>query len=358
MSLWKLVRLNFGRHPVHFGEVGIGLEETAERVRSDTLFSAWITAYVRLFGTNAVEDLLAEFRASPPVRMSSTFIYQQWKERIIYYLPRPFIPPQNYPTGDDLGFAKAYRKREYLPLKIWQRWYQGEGFTEGDRVELEVTANSRLGGGQGELHEARTFEYGKTYQKQTLPKVAIDRLTQATNFYHTGLVTFEQAPHHSGLYFLLNFSQENPELENRLYAALQLLAETGIGGERSSGAGLFQVDCWSDLPPDWQQVVSFQGGNYYCLISLFWQGSFASELRHELENHSYYEVRERGGWIGSPFSGQQLRRQNVKMFIEGSVFPFVPDGELADVTPARFKSHQVYRNGIGLSLPIKEKGKR
>ncbi|MFP4120865.1 type III-A CRISPR-associated RAMP protein Csm4 [Coleofasciculus sp.] len=353
MSLWKLVRINFGRHPVHFGEVGIGIEETAERIRSDTLFSAWITAYVRLFGTDAVEDLLAEFRASPPVRMSSTFIYQQLGEMVLYYLPRPLIHPRNYPTGDDLGFAKMYKKLEYLPLNIWQRWYQGEGFTEGDRVELEATANSGQGGVPGDLHEARTFEYGKTYQKHKLPKLAIDRLTHATNFYHTGLVKFEQAPDYSGLYFLLKFRTENPELENRLYAAFQLLGETGIGGERSSGAGLFQVDCWSDLPPDWQQVVSFQEENSYCLMSLFWQSSFASELSHELENHSYYEFRERGGWICSPFSGQQLRRKNVKMFIEGSVFPFVPGGELADVTPARFKSHQVYRNGIGLSLPIK-----
>lgn len=272
---------------------------------------------------------------------------------MIDYLPRPLIPPRNYPKGDDLGFAKAYKKLEYLPLKIWQRWYQGEGFTEGDRVELEATANSRQEGGQGELHEARTFEYGETYKTNILPKVAIDRLTHATNFYHTGLVTFKQTPHHSGLYFLLQFRGENPELENRLYAALQLLGETGIGGERSSGAGLFQVDCWSDLPSDWQQVVRFPESNNCCLISLFWQESFAPELRDELENESYYELKERGGWISSPFSGQQLRRKNVKMFREGSVFPFVPDGELADVTPAKFKSHQVYRNGIGLSLPIK-----
>ncbi|MFB8790763.1 MAG: hypothetical protein U7123_18385 [Potamolinea sp.] len=48
MSTWKLVRLNFGRSSAHFGEVGIGIEETSERVRSDTLFSAWISAYASL----------------------------------------------------------------------------------------------------------------------------------------------------------------------------------------------------------------------------------------------------------------------------------------------------------------------
>lgn len=41
---WQLVRLNFGRTPVHFGEKGIGLESTCERVSSDTLYSALFSA--------------------------------------------------------------------------------------------------------------------------------------------------------------------------------------------------------------------------------------------------------------------------------------------------------------------------
>ncbi|MDJ0506872.1 MAG: type III-A CRISPR-associated RAMP protein Csm4, partial [Nostocales cyanobacterium LE14-WE12] len=61
MSVWKLVKLNFGNNPAHFGEVGIGMEETSDRVRSDTLFSAWITNYARLFRKDAVEELLQLF---------------------------------------------------------------------------------------------------------------------------------------------------------------------------------------------------------------------------------------------------------------------------------------------------------
>ena len=48
MSKWKLVKLDFKNNPAHFGELGIGMEETSERVRSDTLFSAWVIAYARL----------------------------------------------------------------------------------------------------------------------------------------------------------------------------------------------------------------------------------------------------------------------------------------------------------------------
>jgi len=72
MSHWRLVRLNFGQNPVHFGELGIGMEQTSERVRSDTLFSAWITAYARLHGKQAVERLLADFLETPLFHLSST----------------------------------------------------------------------------------------------------------------------------------------------------------------------------------------------------------------------------------------------------------------------------------------------
>ncbi|MGB7439988.1 MAG: type III-A CRISPR-associated RAMP protein Csm4 [Coleofasciculaceae cyanobacterium] len=361
MSVWKLIRLNFEKNPVHFGELGIGLEETAERVCSDTLFSGWINAYVRLFPREAVDNLLQQFLNSPPVRMSSTFIYRQQGDEFTYYLPRPLAFPRNYPREDDLAFFKTYKKLNYLPLKVWQRWYQGEGFTregeESDRAELtETTNNSKA---KGALHDAGAFDYGSTFKKHQLPKVAVDRVTRATNFYHTGFVQFENehiesekngngSKKHSGLYFLLQFHNTDKDLENRLHAALNLLGEEGLGGERSSGAGRFKVDCWSDLPSNWQKVVEFEEGNSNCLVSLFWKESLSSEFL----TGSRYEIIERGGWIGSPFSGRQLRRKKVRMFAEGSVFSSPPSGQLANVTPELFNTHPIYRNGISLSLPI------
>lgn len=356
MSTWKLVRLNFEKNPVHFGELGIGLEETAERVCSDTLFSAWINAYVRLFGSEAVENLLQQFIDFPPVRMSSTFIYRQQGEKFTYYLPRPLAFPRNYPKEDDLAFFKTYKKLKYLPLDIWQRWYQGEGLTtegeKSDRAELIATTNKS--NASGALHDAEAFDYGSTFKKHQLPKVAVDRVTRATNFYHTGFVQFETEQNgngtkkHSGLYFLLQFTQTDKNLENRLHAALNLLGEEGLGGERSSGAGRFKIDCWFNLSSHWQKVVDFKEANSHCLMSLFWQQSLSSEFLID----SSYEIVERGGWIGSPFSGQQLRRKKVRMFAEGSVFSSPPSGQLADVTPERFNTHSIYRNGISLSLPI------
>ncbi len=403
MNSWKLVKLNFGRTPAHFGELGIGIEETSERVRSDTLFSAWSSAYARLFGKDGVEELLQRFldSANPPVRTSSTFIYRQDSDRTIYYLPRPLKFPINYPADDevedetekgDLKFFKTYKKLSYLPLDVWQRWYQGVGFIKGDREELIAETKGKS---NGHLRQAGTFDYKKAFEIDQVPKIAVDRVTRATNLYHTGFVQFRSEPISggvdnnttcpyclnrnlqpqwqsnairvkslSGLYFLLHFPESDEKLEYHLHAALHFLGEEGIGGERSSGAGRFDVE-WLELPETWRNVVDFPEQNvHHCLVSLFWddEPSALKRLIADAQQTSY-EIQERGGWIGTPSSGRQLRRQMVRMFAEGSVFPEQPQGKLANVTPREFitpqgyRPHAIYRSGISLSLPIKAQDK-
>jgi CRISPR-associated protein Csm4 len=344
MGSWKLVKLNFGRNPVHFGDLGIGMEESGERACSDTLFSAWVSSYARLFGKEAVEKLFAKFpqeaqspSLEPPFRLSSTFIYCQET----YYLPRPIKSPTGYPE-DDLAFAKEYKKLNYLPLEIWQRWYQGEGFTPLDKAELEEKVTNK--DAEGSLTQAKTFDYSKAFKSQRIPKVSLDRTTRASNFYHVGFVQFQPE---AGLYFLIHFPTADKTLETGLEQALNLLGEDGIGGEKSSGAGQFTAT-WHSLDSTWQKVIDFSQPNAYSLISLLWERPFAAE---HLQGANY-TLRERGGWIVSPVSGQQARRQTVQMFTEGSVFPQSVSGMLANVTPGNFKAHQIYRSGISLSLPV------
>ncbi|MBW4652558.1 MAG: type III-A CRISPR-associated RAMP protein Csm4 [Kaiparowitsia implicata GSE-PSE-MK54-09C] len=367
MSNWRLVRLNFGRSPVHFGETGIGLENTTERVRSDTLFSAWISAYARIFGADGVELLLAQFTANPaqpPFRVSSTFVYRCPKnpKEVIYYLPKLLGRPAGYPS-DDLSFAKTYKKLQYLPLKVWQRWYQGSGFSTEDAVNLET--HTKDPDTESTLSRAGGFAYEEAFKGYTLPKIAVDRIHHATNFFHTGLIQFawESAAiadeatwdnagvqNLAGLYFLLELPTDAPELEADLQQALAVLGEEGMGGERSSGAGRFSVQAWESLPADWQAVVNFAQGNHHSLVSLFWQLGIDQT---QLGSGACYAIHERGGWIASPLSGRQLRRQKLQMFAEGSVFAHKPIGQLADVTPSGFTRHAIYRSGLAVSLPVK-----
>lgn len=363
MSNWRLVRLNFGQNPVHFGELGIGMEQTSERVRSDTLFSAWITGYARLFGKQAVEQLLSDFLKKPLFRLSSTFVYRHLGDRTIDYLPRLIELPLGYPIGNDLTFAKTFKKLAYLPLEVWQRWYQQEGFTESDRQDLEEKTNSQSEQAGGALWQAGVFSYKDAFQKHQIPKVAIDRTTRATNFYSIGFTQFSvKENHQAGLYFLVDFPEANPQLEADLQAALEFLGEEGLGGERSSGAGRFEMK-WLNFADEqlarWRSAVDFAQPNAYGLISLFWQNPLPADLLlgDQMIPTASYTLQARRGWMASP-SGRQLQRKTVQMFAEGSVFPVMPVGQLADVTPDRFDPshpnyHRIYRSGISLSLPVK-----
>jgi CRISPR-associated protein Csm4 len=346
MSVWKLVKLDFQTNPVHFGELGIGMEETAERIHSDTLFSAWFSAYARLY-PDRIQALFDRFpidgvsELEPPFRVSSTFVYGKSEtDPDTHYLPTLLTLPTGYPHGN-LQFAKAFRKLKFLPLSIWHRWYQGTGINKGELDELLTKS--------GNLARSGTFDYGKIFNSQTLPKVAVDRIHNATNFYQTSFIYFDKG----GLYFLFYMPVQDDELYCQLQTALNWLGDEGIGGERSSGAGRFAA-AWLELTPEWESVIDAKIDRpNRALISLFWDLPEVCYAYIE-DDSTRYHLQERGGWI-SARSGRQLRRKSVRMFMEGSVFSQPDRGRLAIVTPDELKNknhHPIYRSGIGLSLPI------
>jgi CRISPR-associated protein Csm4 len=362
MAKWQLVKLDFQGSPVHFGEVGIGLEAITERIHSDTLFSAWVSAYARLY-PDRIATLFDQFPHPansnqpkiPAFNLSSTFVYGHCQNRQcnyfsphsthppIFFLPTLLHKPLGYPEVDDLKFAKAFRKLKFVPMEIWERWYQGSGFCDQDIIDL-LEKN-------GDLGQAGTFCHRHIFEEQTLPKVSVDRIHHGTNFYHTSFTYF---PAQTGIYFLFKMSEPDPILLQQLQASLELLGDEGIGGERSSGAGRFQAT-WHELSPTWRSIIQEESTthNSHALISLFWDDpKICADL--VANSNTRYQLQERGGWISAQ-SGRQLRRKNVQMFTEGSVFLKSPQGQLAIVTPQeliRKKHHPIYRSGISLSLPV------
>ena len=199
-----------------------------------------------------------------------------------------------------------------------------------------------LSGEQIESIEADKFIPDKNnespYSMINVPRIGLSRLTnhQGENYFHFGEIIYRE---NAGLSFLYEIKDKN--IESQFQTTLTLLADEGIGGDRSSGKGLFNQPAFSDITLNTPE-------NAPGLITL----SLYSPAHNELDNidRAYYQLLSRSGYIYSPYC-QSLRRKSVRMFTEGSVFSGKKTGKLADITPQIFKEHKVYRYGFAFTLP-------
>jgi CRISPR/Cas system CSM-associated protein Csm4 (group 5 of RAMP superfamily) len=124
------------RGPLHVAERGVGIEETAEFVHSDTLFSA-LCSVVRLgWGESELQRLLAPFRAGdPPFLLSSAFPFAG----SVRFLPKPHLA---LPTPPPEDARKRLRQTRWVSLGLFQAWLSGE--LPGD-VETALAELGQLG---------------------------------------------------------------------------------------------------------------------------------------------------------------------------------------------------------------------
>ena len=136
---------------------------------------------------------------------------------------------------------------------------------------------------------------------------------------------------------------------SRVQAALRLLADTGLGGERSRGWGRFELEPVEDRPL--HQLLNIGSVNAdqaqgHWLLSLF-QPSQSDAVDW---GQGHYSLVTRSGraegsrdWLKKP----------ARMVAEGSVL--VADGQLTgsaeNVAPEGF-AHPVYRAGFAVSIPV------
>jgi CRISPR-associated protein Csm4 len=189
----------------------------------------------------------------------------------------------------------------------------------------------------------------KLWDKSDVPRVTVDRVTSASSVYQAGRVTF--APK-SGLWLGLQFYA--PDLASTVEAVLRVLGDAGLGGERSSGHGQYELNGNEEIDlPD--------AGMRFTTLSPYWPQP--DEVATVLMGDARYTLMAQRGWMGSPDS-HALRRKMVRMLSEGSVLT-TPDksilGGLADVTPDALvypdsgeRIHDVYRYGYALPVGFYE----
>ncbi len=342
----------------HLGEKEGVLEHTSDYIHSDTLFSAICNAYRLLYGEEELTEALKLFKdREPPFLISSAFLYA---DKILTF-PLPLsINWDKYVDGGVIEGLNAERKEKekidkFDILKRLKRvkfvseeifWNMtGEESRLKDYINDENIIQGFLLTDEEVGEERKRFGVKenkgiKFYAKKEVPRVAIDRKTSVSNIYHFGEVSFAKD---CGLYFLMD--SRTKEYEQKVEAAIRVLGDEGIGGDRTYGKGLFKFKV------GFKEIkMNLEPGSHFVTLSLYYPG----EEELSMLKDRYYELINRGGWIYS-MEAKNLRRRTVRMFAEGSVFKSADTdlyGGLANVKPEGIDLHEVYRYGYAFAVPM------
>lgn len=358
------------RSPFHIGERGVGLEETSAVLHADTLFSA-LCLTLRELGED-LTTLLARFPrvhmpaenppeilpgdGALPFRLTSAFPFAGQ----VLFFPRPMLRPAGLDDADS-SLGKALKKISFVSQDIFEALVAGRSVADDLLVETPTEDGKRkmrselvVQGGQAWVtatERAKLAPYLdvvtgdlRLWEQGTAPRVTVDRVTNRSQVYAAGRLSFAPG---CGLFFLVEY--EDTSLRRRLEQALRVLGDTGIGGERSSGHGQFKmevVERFALIEP------SSEVSDAFTSLATYWPTE--PEVMAGILDRASYGLVNRRGWLGSP-EGMNLRRRGVRMLAEGSVMLREPTGALADVkpldpAPAINVSHDVWRYGIAFPV--------
>jgi CRISPR type III-A-associated RAMP protein Csm4 len=261
--------------------------------------------------------------------------------------PRPLLPVPG--LEDDPAEQKHQKKIAFVSETIFRAWVTGGNVWQHyDRPERR---NLLHGGRVWVTAEERTALAARFLDEDTgqvrmwdvgdVSRVAVDRISSASSVYQAGQVRFAPG---AGLYLLVVWRDDG--WRDRFWDILQVLGDAGVGGERSSGYGLFKP-----LNPQPVDVPDVAGADRWVTLSSFWP---LPSQKGILGPGSAYQLENRRGWMDSP-EGRNLRRKGVHLLEPGSVLRTMPGqvvyGGMANVTPDIFDAHSVWR--YGLALPVR-----
>ncbi len=328
--------------PVHFGIEGIGQERIEDRGRSDTLWGAIIQQWLLLYPQDVPEQLC---------------------------LQAPFLVSSCFPLINDIPFYPLpLGALDYLFAEITATNDQRLTFKDlrGIRFVCKDLFTSIIQGGKVALDDIRpdtafplppaslATECGQPdayYSLSQRPRLRIDQLSGGPvdgAFYYCADQYFNSAGK-SGLFFLASFVSEGAQ--QRFEAALRLLADTGLGGDRSVGRGSFVAS--EAIPSD---LPCGSSTDSHLLLSLYHPTK--DEVGRGIlkaPDTAFYLVR-RVGHAAAP-QVSQYRRSDLWMIEEGAVVRAKPEGDVVCVIePSATIPHAVYRCGRAFSIPVKLNG--
>lgn len=318
--------------PLHVGEMGVGQEETLDYIPSDTLFSALVMTWLELPEYRTLIDDLAHWSSrGPALLLTSAFPYLGE----VHLFPRPHLPVQPQNGG------KSYKRIRWVTESIFQSLV-----TEPTTKKIQHLWDDRAKEGPESIWRSTQdpLPTEAIWGRMRVPKVAVDRESNASNLFHVGRFHFGEE---AGLWFS---ADGDSTWLSAVDVALHHLADVGVGGQRSRGNGRFRL---ADAPISSPMLVREQGQTaYQVLLSRLAPKSSQMDLLRRPS--SSYQLVTVGGWSAGP-GDRPLIRCRLRMLTEGSLIENSPHppGKLVDVNPAHhLVSHPIYRYGYGYGVPV------
>lgn len=323
------IKLKF-TSPLHIGLPGIGAENCTPFIPSDTLFSGLIHSWALRHTMEETSESIKEFQenpTAPPFRISSAFLYRDKDAETVYYLPKPRLPLDEWSRE---AYGEILKDMDFIPHYFFNQWIEGiadVSLLDPDsqkKEKIKLKAHQRL--------------YEESISFYLASRNELDRPSLASTIYQVGLVSFDEE---AGLYFLLEIEEEKLA---EFTQTLSLLGERGLGGERSTGCGQFEVV--KKKENNFLEEVT--SPDAYCSLSL------VHPREKDIEAVKGYALIRRSGFVSSPYFGEVHRKLPCRMLAEGSVFRRPIPGELVEVTPAILK-HPIYRYGLAFMVGARTK---
>jgi CRISPR-associated protein Csm4 len=178
------------------------------------------------------------------------------------------------------------------------------------------------------------------FQEIALPKVTVHKETKEGSFFYQTTIQLMPLEHGTKvhLYFLLDTQDLSASESLTLDKILHLLPYEGIGGERTTGCGLFTGLEKQDFN---LQVLKNQ---HFVSVSLTNPNSDA-----EFKTFQNYQIVTRGGRQIGKSDHQFLKK--VNMIAEGAVVQHAIRGRIVSIAPTGMTTPYL-RNGISMTLPF------
>lgn len=326
------------RGALHVGELGVGSEETLSHIPGDTLYAALVVAWVATGGKGPFD--------APPLRITSAF------PRVgpLRLYPRPLVRVRVAEAQRD-RLGKTLTQFEWCSERMWTLLLQGADMTEfaGEQnlvagIWFHPDDRPQFPPPKGKDRLERFWA-----TRPLVPHVALDRVNNAPNLFHTGHVAFGPG---CGLWFGAEY--DVPDAEQRLRQALNYLSDAGLGGLRSTGHGGFSFDLrQAGAPPEPTSA------GYAVTLSRYLPAGPAEVATTLQADHAAYKLVTVGGWCQDD-AGHSWRRKQVRLVREGSVIGWqggtVP-GHVVNLVPddvRQFGDRPVLRYGLAFPVPVAE----